>query len=94
MTARTPETILRELADVVRQTFPDRDYSGPVESPTRVFADLGLASIDVVVLAEKLEQFYGRRLPFGPFLAGLRTRGAEDLELGELVTFLQQHTSG
>lgn len=94
MTARTPETILRELADVVRQTFPDRDYSGPVEPHTRVFADLGLASIDVVVLAEKLEQFYGRRLPFGPFLAGLRTRGAEDLELGELVTFLQQHTSG
>jgi acyl carrier protein len=93
MTARTPETILRELADVVRQTFPDRDYSGPVEAQTRVFADLGLASIDVVVLAEKLEQFYGRRLPFGPFLAGLRTRGAEDLELGELVAFLQQHTS-
>jgi acyl carrier protein len=94
MTARTPETILRELADVMRQTFPDRDYAGPVETHTRVFADLGLASIDVVVLAEKLEQFYDRRLPFGPFLAGLRTRGAEDLELGELVAFLQQYTSG
>jgi acyl carrier protein len=94
MTARTPENILRELADVMRQTFPDRDYSGPVALQTRVFADLGLASIDVIVLAEKLEQFYGQRLPFGPFLAGLRTRGAEDLELGELVTFLQQHTRG
>ena len=34
------------------------------------------------------KQFYGRRLPFGPFLTGLRNRGADDLELGELVAFL------
>jgi acyl carrier protein len=30
-------------------------------------------------------------LPFGAFLAGLRTRGADDLILGDLVAFLQQH---
>jgi 3-oxoadipate enol-lactonase len=34
------------------------------------------------VLGERLEQFYGRRLPYGPFLAALRNRGADDLELG------------
>ena len=70
--------------------FPDRDFQAG-RPRTRVFADLGLASIDVVVLGERLEQHYGRRLPFGPFLASLRTRGADDLALGELVTFLQQH---
>ena len=87
---RTSEQIVADLADVLRRTFPDREYSGPVGAKTRVLGDLGLASIDVVVLAERLEQFYGRRLAFGPFLAGLRDRGADDLELGDLVEFLRR----
>jgi acyl carrier protein len=91
MTGRTPEVIYRDLANVMATAFPDRDLPSPVGPETRVFADLGLASIDVVVLGERLEQFYGRRLPFGQFLAGLRTRGADDLEIGALVAFLQQH---
>jgi acyl carrier protein len=90
MTARTPQEIYRDLASVMASAFPDRDLPADVGPHTRVFADLGLASIDVVVLGERLEQFYGRRLPFGAFLAGLRTRGADDLELGDLVGFLQQ----
>jgi acyl carrier protein len=90
---RPAEPIYVELADVMRRTFPDRDHSGPVGPDTRVFGDLGLASIDLVVLAEKLEAFYGRRLPFGLFLKGLRDRGAEDLQVGELVAFLQHQTS-
>jgi acyl carrier protein len=91
MTGRAPELITRNLAEVMAAAFPDRDLPTEVGSETRVFADLGLASIDVVVLGERLEQFYSRRLPFGPFLAGLRARGADDLSLGELVAFLQQH---
>jgi len=86
---RTADLVLADLAGVVRATFPDRDYSATVGPHTRAFADLELASIDLVVLAERLEAFYGRRLAFGPFLKGLRDRGADDLELGELVAFLQ-----
>lgn len=88
---RPAEQVYAELASVLAAAFPDRDYSGPVDASTRLMADVGLASIELIVLAERLEQHYGRKLPFGPFLAGLRTRGAADLELGELVGFLQQH---
>jgi acyl carrier protein len=91
MSARTPEQLYRDLAEVMATAFPDRDISADVGPGTRVFADLGMASIELVVLGERLEQFYGRKLPYGPFLAGLRNRGADDLELGELVKFLQQH---
>jgi acyl carrier protein len=91
MSARTPEQLYRELAQVMAAAFPDRDISAEVGPGTRVFADLGMASIELVVLGERLEQFYGRKLPYAPFLAGLRNRGADDLELGELVKFLQQH---
>jgi acyl carrier protein len=88
---RTADEILNELSAVVRRTFPDRDFPDAVGASARVFGDLGLASIDIVVLAEQLDAHFGRRLPFGTFLKGLRDRGAEDLEVGELVAFLQQH---
>lgn len=91
MTDRGKEHILGELTEIMRQGFPDREYSGTVDLSTRVFADLGLSSIEVVLLAEKLESFYGQKLPFGPFLNELRESGAEDLELGVLVEFLQEH---
>jgi acyl carrier protein len=90
---RSAQELLAGLAEVVRRTFPDRDFPDAVESSTRVFGDLGLASIEVVVLAERLDAHFGVRLPFGTFLKGLRDRGAEDLTLGELVAFLQQHVA-
>jgi acyl carrier protein len=92
MTRPTPDSIRRDLSKVMAAAFPDRDFPPEIGNRTRVFADLGLASIDVVVLGERLEQFYGRRLPFGSFLAGLRAKGADDLALGELIEFLQAHT--
>ena len=87
---KSADEILSDLAGVVRRTFPDRDFPDIVGPETRVFADLELASIDLIVLAERLEAFYGRRLAFGGFLRGLRDRGADDLSVGELVVFLQE----
>lgn len=88
---RTAEEMLAALDAVVRETFADRDFPDPADSAARLFADLGFASIDLVVLAERLDAHFGRRLPFGTFLKGLRDRGADDIELGELVAFLQNH---
>jgi acyl carrier protein len=89
---RDAAAIHADLAAVIGRAFPDRDFPDPTPD-LRVFADLGLASIELVVLAERLEQHYGRKFPFGTFLKGLRDRGADDLSLGELVAFLQQHTA-
>ncbi len=84
------EQVLAELAAVVGRTFPDRDFP-EVDLESRAFSDLGLASIDLVVLAEQLEVHFGRKLPFGAFLKTLRDCGADDVSLGDLVTFLQQN---
>ena len=46
----------------------------PIEPETRFFADLGLASIDAVVLGEAIQQHYGRPLPFGELMADLGRR--------------------
>jgi acyl carrier protein len=67
------------------------DYSRPIGPETRLFADLGLASIDAVVLGESLQKFYGRSLPFGDLMAELGRRDDRDLKVGELVGFLRRH---
>lgn len=65
--------------------------SETIDEETRFFADLGLASIDAVVLGEGLQQHYGRPLPFNDLMAEIGRRTDRDLSIGELVTFLGEH---
>jgi acyl carrier protein len=65
--------------------------SSPITVDTRFFADLGLASIDAVVLSERLQDQYGRSLPFNELMAELGRRTERDLSIGELVAFLTAH---
>jgi acyl carrier protein len=90
MSGSTREQVLADLADLLRN-FNGREYSGDIGPETLFFSDLGMMSIDAVVLAETLEQRYGRRFPFPKFLAGLAERGAQDLSVGELAEFLAQN---
>ena len=73
MYAPPTDVLAHFLAEVMRRTCPDRDYSGEVGPHTRFFADLGMASIDAVVLAEQIGRHYGRKLPFGPLLLEVAT---------------------
>ena len=87
---RTKEQIQKDVADIIRN-FNGREYSGDIGPQTCFFGDLGLASIDAVVLGETLEQHYGRKIPFHLFMADLGRRAVRDIELGDLVAFLHQH---
>jgi acyl carrier protein len=90
MRTSTAEDLIEDLAAVLRD-FHGREYSAPIDLNTRFFADLGLASIDAVVLGETLEARYGRSLPFGDLMADLGRRTDRDLRVGELVDFLSVH---
>jgi acyl carrier protein len=87
---RTKERIFNDVADILRN-FNGREYSGDIDPQTCFFGDLGLASIDAVVLGETLEEHYGRKIPFHLFMADLGRRTARDIQLGDLVAFLHQH---
>ncbi|MBX6314735.1 MAG: acyl carrier protein [Isosphaeraceae bacterium] len=89
-TAATEAAILADLARLLAN-FQGREYSGPINAQTRFFADLGLASIDAVVLGEALQAHYGRPLPFGELMAELGRREDRDLTIGELAAFLARH---
>jgi acyl carrier protein len=84
--------IMADLSEILA-SFNGRDYSGSIGPETRFFADLGLASIDAVVLGETLEAHYGRPLPFGALMADLGSRTERDMKLGEMAEFLHRHLS-
>ena len=91
MNTFTSETaILADLRHVFRESL-GVDPVTPIEPETRFFADLGLASIDAVVLGEAIQQHLGRPVPFDELMADLGRRDQRDLEIGELVAFLQRH---
>jgi len=86
----TSALLLSVVAGILRN-FNGREYSCDIGPDTCFFADLGLASIDAVVLGETLEEHYGRKLPFHLFMADLGRRAVRDIKLGDLVAFLHQH---
>jgi len=86
----TRASIESDVAQIL-SNFEGREYSDPIEAETRFFADLGLASIDAVVLGETLQTHFGRPLPFGDLMAELGQREDRDLRIGELNDFLVRH---
>jgi acyl carrier protein len=66
-------------------------FSGAIDENTRMFADLGLASIDAVVLSETLQKRFDRTLPFNLLMAEVGRKSERDLSIGELIEFLTAH---
>ncbi len=89
---KNPPTRAELLADIaaILGSFGGRDYLGTITAETRFFADLGLASIDAVVLGETLQEHYGRPLPFGDLMADLGRRAERDMRVGEVADFLHR----
>lgn len=90
MTTARRDAILDDLNTLFQQRLGTGDLD-PLDESTRFFADLGLASIDAVVLGEALRVRYGSDLPFGDLMADLGRRDDRDLTIGELVDFLHRH---
>ncbi len=87
ITARSRTEILDDVTAVLEQQLGVQS-SAAIDENTRFFADLGLASIDAVVLSERLQDHYGKTLPFQELMAQLGRRTDRDLAIGELVDFL------
>ena len=87
---RTRAEILRDVSSVLADHLGVAPTTA-IDESTRFFADLGLASIDAVVLGEAIQQHYGRPLPFDELMAEIGRRTDRDLSIGELVAFLNKH---
>jgi acyl carrier protein len=87
--------VMAEVTGLVAELAGDWDYEGEVGPGTRFLADLGLESLDLVVLGTTLQGRYGV-LPFSEFLAALGRRpvAERDVTIAELVAFVTEHRAG
>ena len=90
MTATSRAEILGDVVALLENQLGVQSPS-PIDEDTRFFADLGLASIDAVVLTEAIKQHYARPLPFDRLIAEIGRRPERDFSIGELVGFISQH---
>lgn len=91
MTQVDPQ-VLTEVLGLVNELAGDWEYDGEIGPDTYFLADMGLESLDLVVLGTAVQQRYGR-LPFAEYLAeiGQRPVDERDVTVAELVGFVCQH---
>ena len=87
------QTILDDLVKILEEMTGDweLDYEGGIGPGTRLIADLGFESIDVVQLIVAIEERFGRHdLPFETFLMK-DGRYVDELVVSDTVDFLHGH---
>jgi acyl carrier protein len=89
---RTDPQVLLEVLNMLNELAGDWEYDGEIGPETAFVADLGLESLDIVVLGTLVQQRYGR-LPFPEYLEAIGQRPVDerDLTVAELVTFVCEH---
>ena len=88
MAEATREQIAVDLEKIFKDTMGDWEYSGEIIPETRLFADLGLESIDMVALGAAIEEHYGRTFPFAQWLSQLREQQVDDIRVNDVILFL------
>ncbi len=91
MTTLDPEVLSGILA-LLSEAQGDWEYTGEIGPQTRFVADLGLESLEIVVLSTMVQQRYGR-LPFPQFFdeIGQRPVHERDLTVAEVAMFVCEH---
>lgn len=71
----------------------DWDYSEEITEDTLLFRQLGLESLDVVVLGIAFQDRFQRQMPFAELFAELGEK-QKDLSVGELIDFVFDQVQG
>ena len=87
------ERILEYVLKMIQELSQDWDYSSAITPDSLLFTELGLESLDVVVLGTAIQEHYQFQMPFAEFLAELG-RERRDVSIAELVNFVDKHLNG
>jgi acyl carrier protein len=84
--------VLADVLGLLDELKGDWEYTGEITPGTYFIADLGLESLEIVVLSTMIQQQYGR-LPFPEFFDEIGQRPVEerDVTVAELVGFVCEH---
>jgi acyl carrier protein len=87
------EAIQNYVLETLGELSQDWDYSRPVGPESLLFSELGLESLDVVVLGTTIQEHYQKQMPFAELLGEIGQRDRKDLSIRELVDFVYAHTN-
>jgi acyl carrier protein len=84
--------VLSAIFALLEELKGDWEYEGEIAPDTRFIADLGLESLEIVVLSTMIQQQYGK-LPFPAYFDEIGRRPLEerDVTVADLVTFVCRH---
>ncbi len=88
----THEEIQEYVLATLQELCRDWDYSRPVGPGSLLFSELGLESLDAVVLGTIIQEHFQKPLPFAELLAEIG-REQRDLSIQELVDFVHQNVN-
>jgi acyl carrier protein len=87
--------VLSDVLNLVNELADDWEFDGEVTPDTFFIQDLGLESLDLVVLGTSIQYRYGQ-LPFAEYLADLGQRPVEerDVTIDDVVNFIVTNVPG
>lgn len=87
------DAVLHEMVKLVQVVAADWDLDDDVSESTGLFGNLNWRSVDLVVLANDIQDHFGQTFPFVDMLAERELAGQHDLTVGELTDFVHRHLS-
>lgn len=81
------DTIIELIRQAVNEDWIE-DFE--ITADTTFNNDLELESIELVVIAEKIQQHFGKSIDFNQWLGGLDFDEMISLNVGQLVTFVEE----
>lgn len=91
---KTREEVMEDVLMLLGRVSEDWEYSGEITAETRFSADMGLASLDVVMLGTAIQEHYGKVFPFMKLFAELGERQIQDIPVGEWINFIHKQMQG
>jgi hypothetical protein len=76
---------------LVRSLSEDWEGGGEIGEGTYFIADMNWRSMDIIYLANSLQEHYGRTFPFTDLFTEIGQREQPDISIGEWVDFLHEH---
>ncbi|HXN36803.1 MAG TPA: acyl carrier protein [Solirubrobacteraceae bacterium] len=91
MTTIDPQ-VLQAILALLEEAQGDWEYTGEIGADTCFVADLGLESLEIVVLSTMVQQQFGK-LPFPQFFEeiGQRPVDERDLTVADVAMFVCEH---
>ena len=91
MTAETRDDVFETVLSILKKMDEEWEDADEITPRTWLVADLGLESIDVVVLGTTIQEHYEKSLPFAEFLAEIGEQEVRDIQIDQFVDFVHQH---